>query len=155
MCPPASLSIVYATRNQGQFFTVSPLESLARYREPGEATAYSNNYFEIFWITRGSGRLRLDLRRYAIGDGQLFGARPGEMRELVAEEELTGYVIAFTKAFPGISDTDLDVVYPGGIYSLFRPAPVGVKSEFAGDMAIILERLLKEYNNMDLFRLEL
>ncbi|HEY4110909.1 helix-turn-helix transcriptional regulator [Puia sp.] len=156
MKAPDSLPIVYATQNAVQSFAVRTLESLAHYPEPGQTMAYSNSYFEIFWITRGAGLLRLDLRLYAIGDNHLFCARPGEMHELSSEEGLEGYVISFTKSFPGISDADFDLAYPGGIYSLFeRCRALRVRSEYAGDMAIILEKLLKEYDNADLFRQEL
>lgn len=156
MKAPESLSIVYTTKNEGQFFTVRTLESLALYPEPGKATAYSNNYFEIFWITGGSGQLRLDLRQYVIGSNHLFCIRPGEMHELSSESGLEGYAIAFTKAFPGVSDADFDLGYPGGVYSLFdRCRALRVKEEHAGDMAIIVEKMLKEYNNVDLFRQEL
>src|SRR5258708_39282640 len=102
MKAPDSLSIVYTPQNEGQSFMVRPLESLAQYPEPGARSAYSNNYFEIFWITKGSGTMRLDLRQYVIDDNQLFCVRPGEMHELVSEEGLEGYVISFTKAFPGV-----------------------------------------------------
>lgn len=151
-----SLSIVYITDNSNQFFTVRTLESLTTNLVSEKATAYSNNYFEIFWITKGVGQLRLDLRQYEVGDNQLFCVRPGEMRELSSEEGLEGYVIAFTKAFPGVSDADFDLGYPGGFYALFdRCRALRVKSELAGDMAIIMEKLLKEFNNVDLFRQEL
>jgi AraC-like DNA-binding protein len=137
-------------------FTVKTLESLAQYSEPGQATAYSNNYFEIFWVTRGAGLMRLDLRQYAIHDNHLFCVRPGEMHQLTSEQGLEGYVISFTKAFPGVSDADFDLAYPGGIYSVFeRCRAMQVKSECIGDVAIILEKLLKEYNNTDIFRQEL
>ncbi|HEY4335526.1 MAG TPA: helix-turn-helix transcriptional regulator [Puia sp.] len=156
MKAPESLSIVYTTDNSGQFFTVKALESLANYPDPEKATAYSNNYFEIFWITKGTGLLRLDLRQYEVTDNQLFCVRPGEMHELSSNEGLEGYVIAFTKAFPGVSDADFDLGYPGGVYSLFdRCRALRVKSELVGDMAIIVEKMLKEYNNVDLFRQEL
>lgn len=151
-----SLSIVYITDHSGQSFTVGTLESLTPNVMSEKATAYSNNYFEIFWITKGVGQLRLDLRQYEVGDNQLFCVRPGEMRELSSEEGLEGYVIAFTKAFPGVSDADFDLGYPGGVYALFdRCRALRVKSELVGDMAIIMEKLLKEFNNVDLFRQEL
>jgi AraC-like DNA-binding protein len=156
MKSPESLSMVYKTDSGGQFFTVKTLESLSMSPAADKATAYSNNYFEIFWVTKGAGRLRLDLRQYEVGDHQVFCIRPGEMRELSSEEGLEGYVLSFTKAFPGVSDADVDLGYPGGVYSLFdRCRALRVKSGGVADMAIILEKLLKEFNNLDLFRHEL
>lgn len=156
MNAPESLPLVYVTQNEGQNFTVRTLESLGQYPEQGQSSAYSNAYFEIFWITKGCGQLRLDLRQYVIGDNHLFCVRPGEMHELQSGEGLEGYVITFTKAFPGMSDADFDLAYPGGVYSLFdRCKALRVKSELVADMAIIIEKLLKEFNNVDLFRQEL
>lgn len=156
MNSPESLPLVYVTKNEGQNFTVRALESLGQYPEQGQSSAYSNAYFEIFWVTKGAGQLRLDLRQYAIGDNHLFCVRPGEMHQLQSEEGLEGYVITFTKAFPGMSDADFDLAYPGGVYSLFdRCKALRVKSELVGDMAIIIEKLMKEFNNVDLFRQEL
>ena len=151
------LSPLYASKSlaPGLSFEIRTLESTVQYGESSEP-AFSHDYFEIIWITRGTGQYRVDLQQFPIRENQLFCIRPGEVHLIESGEDLEGYVISFTRSFLGMSDMDLDLVHPGGVYQLFeRCKDIQVRNDSISDMALIMEKLLKEYHNLDLFRLEL
>lgn len=152
------LPLLYASKSltPGISFEIRTLESMVQYREPANAPVLNHNYFEIIWVTQGAGIYRVDMQQFAIRPNQLFCVRPGEIHLIESGVDLEGYVISFTRSFLGIGDIDLDMIHPGGIEQLFeRCKAVSAKSESVADMALIIECLRKEYNNLELFRLEL
>ena len=149
---------LYTSKNlaPGLSFEIKTLESILQHDEPANSPVFSHDYFKILWITQGAGIYRLDMQQFAIRPNQLFCVRPGEVHLIESGEDLEGYVISFTRSFLGLGDMDPDLVHPGGIYQLFeRCKAIQVKYDSIADMALIMERLLKEYNNLDLFRQEL
>ncbi|HEY4287404.1 MAG TPA: AraC family transcriptional regulator [Puia sp.] len=149
--------LLYSSKNltPGLSFEIRTLESIIQYDEPVNSQVFNHDYFEIIWITQGTGLYRIDMQQFGISPNQLFCIRPGEVHLIESGEDLEGYVISFTRNFLGLGDMEPDLVHPGGIYQLFdRCKAVQVRNDIA-DMALIMERLLKEFNNLDLFRLEL
>lgn len=152
------LSLLYASKSltAGLAFEIRTLESIIQYGAPVNEPVISHNYFQIIWVTQGAGLYRVDLQQFVIQPNRLFCVRPGEIHLVESGEDLEGYVISFTRSFLGMSDMDLDLVHPGGVYQLFeRCKAVTAKNDSIADMALVMERLLKEYDNFDQFRLEL
>ena len=151
------LQLLYSSKNLNPnlSFEIKTLESIIQYDEPVNSQVFSHDYFEIVWVTQGTGLYRVDMQQFGISPNQLFCIRPGEVHLIESGEDLEGYVISFTRNFLGMSDIDSDGVHSGGIYQLFdRCKAIKVRNDTA-DMALIMERLLKEFNNLELFRLEL
>jgi AraC family transcriptional activator of pobA len=138
-------------------FEIKTLESMTEYNEPSGTPASSHNYFQIIWITRGTGIFHIDMQQFSIGASQLFCILPGEIHLFESGDELEGYVISFTRNFLSTGDIDPDILHhPGGITQLFEHCrAIQARQDSIPDMALIMEILLKEYNSSDAFRLEL
>ena len=115
------LSFLYASKNltPGISFEIKTLESIIQYDDPVNSQVFSHDYFEIVWVTQGTGLYRVDMQQFGISPNQLFCIRPGEVHLIESGEDLEGYVISFTRNFLGMSDMDPDLVHPGGVYQLF------------------------------------
>jgi len=152
------LSLLYSSKNSntGLSFEIKTLESMTEYGESA-ATPACSHHFRIIWITRGAGVFHIDMHQFDILSGQLFCILPGEVHLIRSGEDLEGYVISFTKNFLSMGDIDPDMVHhPGGITQLFEHCKaIQARKDSIPDMALIMERLLKEYNSSDAFRLEL
>ncbi|MBS1660215.1 MAG: helix-turn-helix domain-containing protein [Bacteroidetes bacterium] len=152
------LPLLYASKSltPGITFEIRTLESMVQYGDPAGVPVLNHNYFEIVWVTQGTGVYRIDMQQFAIRPNQIFCVRPGEIHLFESGEDLEGYVISFTRSFLGMSDIDLDMIHSGGVDQLFeRCKTVSAKNESTAEMALIMECLLKEFKNLDLFRLEL
>jgi AraC family transcriptional activator of pobA len=55
--------------------------------------------FELFWIKKGQGWITVDMENRLISDNTLFCLFPGQINRFVADEELVGYQIAFSREF--------------------------------------------------------
>src|ERR1700754_4175875 len=142
-----SLPLLYSSKSltPGHSFEIRTLESIIQNDETGNAQVFSHDYFEILWITQGTGLYRVDMQQFVISPNQLFCIRPGEVHLIESGEDLEGYVITFTRNFLGMSDMDHDGVHPGGIYQLFERCKAIQVTNDIPDMALIMERLLKEF----------
>lgn len=137
-------------------FTIQTLQSLDEWTTTETDAASCHNYYDVIWVTKGSGSVRVDLQQFDISPNNLYCIKPGEMHQLESSQGLEGYVISFTQSFLGMGDVEFDMVSPGGVYQLFdRCKSFQLDHEGISDMKMIIERLIKEYNNLDLFRLEL
>ena len=153
------LSLSYSSKNQtaAASFEIKTLESMRDYDGSAGMPASSNNYFKIIWITRGTGIYRIDMQHFNILSGQLFCILPGEVHLIESGEELEGYVISFTRNFLSTGDIDPDMLHhPGGVTQLLEHCrAIQARKDSIPDMALIMDKLLKEYNSSDAFRLEL
>ncbi|MBS1603839.1 MAG: helix-turn-helix domain-containing protein [Bacteroidetes bacterium] len=152
------LSLLYSSKNSNTpSFEIKTLESLTACAGTAGTPAFNHHQFRIFWITRGAGLFHIDMQRFDILSGQLFCILPGEVHLIQSGEDLEGYVISFTRNFLSIGDIDPDMAHhPDGITQLFEHCKtIQASNDSIPDMALIMERLLKEYNSSDAFRLEL
>jgi AraC family transcriptional activator of pobA len=83
--------------------------------------AHRHDFFEIFWITRGRGRVHCDLRSYDFHPGILFGVSPGQVHSWTVDEPVEGRIVSFSRKFFA-----MDSAHPGFLGKLpFLCAPSG------------------------------
>jgi AraC family transcriptional regulator, transcriptional activator of pobA len=56
-------------------------------------------YYQIIWVTRGSGSFNIDMIAYSLAEKDLFFVPPGAMHQLRASEDISGYVVSFDAEF--------------------------------------------------------
>ncbi len=57
------------------------------------------SYFDITFITGGTGFVAIDNRKYAVAPGDVIFSMPGEIRAWEKNHQLTGYALIFEEAF--------------------------------------------------------
>jgi AraC-like DNA-binding protein len=82
---------------------------------------HRHDFFEVFWITRGRGRVQCDLRTYEFFPGVLVGVAPGQVHAWTVDEPVEGRIISFTRKFFA-----MDSAHPGFLGKLpFLGSPFG------------------------------
>src|SRR6478736_2045968 len=89
-------------------FEIRPLES------PEEQGLYSgkphsHRYFEIIWITKGSGSFSIDLQEQPFESDRIFCVRPGQVHRLQSTQQLEGAIISFYDSFLNMSEHEFDM----------------------------------------------
>jgi AraC-like DNA-binding protein len=83
--------------------------------------AHRHDFFEIFLITGGRGRVHCDLKTYEFNPGIIFGVSPGQVHGWTVEEPVEGKIVGFSREFFG-----MDSAHPGFLAKLpFLYAPSG------------------------------
>lgn len=141
---------------QGLPFEVRSLQDMKddvteKYEQP-----HSNDYFEITWIIRGSGTHWVDLHQCEIEDNQVFCIKPRQLHKTHFIAEVEGFVISFTDSFLNISNPEFDSAYQTRLSELFINANgILLKEEMLADMQEIVTKMMKEYDNIYLFKNEI
>jgi AraC family transcriptional regulator, transcriptional activator of pobA len=126
------------------FFDISTVESV-NLKHGLQNGPVRQPYYQIVWITQGSGYFSIDLEQYRIEDNSAFTIPPGRFHQIMAEGRLSGFVFTFNIDFlhltiesPGqplfkeiCSDLKRVKMYslPGGDHSL-QSLLAGITREF-------------------------
>lgn len=120
------------------------------------ATPHKQNYVEIIWITKGSGTLVLDLEMFSLQNNSIFCITPGQLHQLRIDEDMEGYIISFTETFLHMGEQEFDLMYNSGLFQAFsRSAGIRLTSDVAREMQEVALKMLKESNNVYLFKTEM
>ncbi|SFO83109.1 AraC-type DNA-binding protein [Chitinophaga sp. YR627] len=120
------------------------------------STPHKQNYIEIIWITKGSGTLVLDLEIFNLESNSIFCITPGQLHQLREDESTEGFILSFTEAFLHMGEQEFDLMYNSGLFQAFsRSAGIRVNNDIAREMQEVALKMLKESNNVYLFRTEM
>jgi AraC family transcriptional activator of pobA len=129
-----------------------PKEDEKNFYEP----VHSQNYFEVIWIEKGNGIFRSDFHDHSFTDNRVFCVKPGQTHQLIPANGLYGFTISFTESFLNISEDEFDSICPIGICQLFSESKgIFVADEEAKDMRVLIDKLIKEFDNQYPFRLQI
>lgn len=62
-------------------------------------SAHRHDYYEVFWITQGSGTISIDFIDYEICPATLCFLSPGQVHAWAIAEPIVGYLLSFTGEF--------------------------------------------------------
>lgn len=65
-----------------------------------------DDFYEILYITQGSGHYTIDGCRYAMHPEQVFFLSPGQIHYLEVSEDIQGYIFLFTSLFYHLNKSD-------------------------------------------------
>ena len=135
-------------------FTIQALEDTENQDRPADIP-HRHPYFELGWITNGSGIYSIDLDRHLIKNDVLYFVPPGHIHALQTKENARGFLISFSKEFvhltAGASGESFyhDILMDGS-------NSFGIKNQHEkDDFENILFSMLKEFRNYSLLRTEI
>ena len=62
-------------------------------------TPHRHNYYTVIWSLSATGKHIIDFKEYEILPNHIFFVSPGQVHQVIADPEPTGYVILFTSEF--------------------------------------------------------
>src|ERR1700748_826908 len=80
------------------FFNISPLESIHG-RHDSRMKPIQLPYYQIVWISRGSGFFKIDLEKYRIEDEKVYTIPSCRIHQVLPDDRLSGYVLSFNLDF--------------------------------------------------------
>lgn len=116
----------------------------------------NQRYFEVLLILKGKGKLSIDLEQFDITDNTIFFMKPGQIHYFQTDQNLEGYKISFTESFFCLGEQEEDLMYQSAIIqSIPRSACMILEHEIAHYIEDIIEKMIQEFENDCLFRLEM
>lgn len=117
---------------------------------------YQSELFEMIWIKTGKGTLNVDLEKRHIIDNTLYCLFPGQIHQIIPEQDLVAYKIAFSEQF--LCGAHSAAVLPPALIHSRRAKRLQVmrlNDNAQSDIEHIMRSILWEYDNQQQFREEM
>jgi len=110
--------------------------------------------FEIIWIRKGAGSLRIDMQDHRVDENMIFCLSPGQLRLFRADSSFEGTYISLSPEFLFLTEghanfSFLDAQYENRNMPVMRP-----DKEMREQMENIVQMMLKEFDQHGLHRLQ-
>lgn len=116
----------------------------------------SSNNFKIIWMVKGKGIHYIDLQSRQIDDNNIIFIKPRQVHQLRLTDKPEGYVLSFSESFLSIENQESNSTYHTSLFKMFASADaVSVDADALPDMKNIAERMIKEFEDNNLFRTEI
>ena len=110
------------------------------------ALPHRHTFYEIFWITGGSGNHNIDFETYPIQGETLYFITPGQVHSWEIEESIIGYAILFTEDFLPVNGLEPITPRSFDFFHHMDHAPfLTIKPETARPFHEICQHMLLEY----------
>lgn len=71
---------------------------------------HKHDFYEVLWLEKGSSRHTIDQHSFELSLNSIFFIAPGQIHELLQEDDLKGYSIMFTEQFLALGNAHQDVL---------------------------------------------
>ena len=142
--------------NTGLPFKVQTIKSFVEEQDERNECPHSHNYYEMIWMINGKGILSADLHEYVIEDNMFFCLRPSQPHRFQTDSNAEGFVFSFTDSFVNMVEHEFDWECQATLFQFLSQRPViRIQNEMKADMAEIVLKMIKEFENLYSFRAQL
>ena len=135
------------------------IHTISRIREEQEeqyGLPHSHDYYEITWITTGTGKLFADLEEYALHENLLYFIKPNQVHRLLLSGDAQGFILSFKDSFFNLGAHEFDLTCEASLFQLFSHLQVlSVQRDTVTDMMEIMKKMMKEFENEYSFKAQL
>lgn len=140
-------------REQDIPFEIGRIETLpaaARSAQP-----HRHSFYEILWITGGSGEHHIDFERYPIQPETLYFISPGQVHFWTITQPLNGFALLFTEAFLPATVDQIGLRRFAFFHRFDHPPLLHIATEDARPFHELCDHMLTEYSGSGYGRLTL
>jgi YesN/AraC family two-component response regulator len=117
---------------------------------------HSHDYYEITWLTKGTGKLYADLKEHVLGENMLYFIKPNQVHQLLLSGDAHGFILSFQDSFVNLGAHEFDLTCQASLFELFSHLQVlSVLKEMVTDMMEIMIKMMKEFANEYSFKAQL
>ncbi|HET7000690.1 MAG TPA: helix-turn-helix transcriptional regulator [Puia sp.] len=147
---------IFKFQHSGLALDIQTLQSQTEPENFINPAAHSHDHYEMVWVIRGTGSIRVDLKEYVIRDNHLYGMGPGVVHQLLINPEAEGYILSFTDSFLKMSDHEFDSICPLKLCQLFSEhVVVEIQKDAKPELEEIMVKMANELNHEYSFRTQL
>src|SRR5690606_14239047 len=115
-----------------------------------------HNYYEIIFVLKGRGTLKIDMQEYDINKNGLYCIYPGQIYAVHASGKLVGYTLKFKKSFSDEEHHCFDLAYSSGLLQLLATRQgIPVQEELSGDLEELLLKMMAELRSPGPLKMEI
>ena len=128
-----------------QLLSVECLPDYTRNIEEIPEHSHVHKYTEIIWITKGFGRLHLDMQISVLETGNMYIIKPGQVHKLQCDGDTLGYVLSLSKTLFENAATEIESAFTNEIvHSVLDHYQIRIDQHYSADVAHIIELMIRE-----------
>jgi AraC family transcriptional activator of pobA len=152
----ASIIPIMKFDNGGIPFKICTISSLREEQPENYHLAHSHDYYELTWLTDGTGKLFSDLKEYSLYKNLMYFIKPNQVHQLLLSGDAQGFMLAFKDSFINLGAHEFDLTCQSSLFQLFSHMQVlYVQKEMVSDMLEIMIKMIKEFKNEFSFKAQL
>jgi AraC family transcriptional activator of pobA len=129
-------------------FKIQTISNLREEQQENYDIAHSHDYYEVTWITKGTGRFYADLKEYSLDENIICFMKPNQVHRLLLSDEVQGFILSFQDSFISLGAHEFDLTCQANLFQLFfRLQVLSVQKEMVTDMMEIVIKMIKEFEN--------
>jgi len=137
-------------------FKVQTIKDFTEEQDDINEGPHSHNYYEMVWLTKGTGTLYVDMREHTIASNTIFCLRPHQAHQFQIQDGMEGFVFSFSDSFFKMDDYDFGWTGHASLFQLFSEGrAIGTTLEMEEDMKEIVLKMIKELQNQYSYGIEL
>ena len=139
-----------------QPFKVETIHEVFHFGDDIQYAAHSHNYYEMVWLTKGSGTLHIDLNKCQIGTNVVFCIQPDQVHRFEPGPDVEGYVFSFTHGFFNYAEQEFDCSNQIELYQILSQSlPIRIPGDAESVLKEIIKLMIREYEGQFELRMEL
>jgi len=137
-------------------FEVRTIQSIQEETGTLDELSKNSDCFQLIWITNGTGTHIVDLEKSDIQNNHVFCIKPGQRHRLHLDNNSQGFVFLFTESFINAGEHEFDLGCQSDLLHLFSISTgIMLHHEILNDMKDLVDKILKEFNNLFSFKTEI
>ncbi len=118
-------------------FGISQMETIYTKRKGRVDEPHRHDYYTVLVINKAKGQHKIDFNTYDLGQRQIFFVAPGQVHQIIEEEQSIGYVMTFSNQFLLESLIPLSFIESLNLFNNYGQSPPLLPS--AAQFAVIEE----------------
>jgi AraC family transcriptional regulator, transcriptional activator of pobA len=152
----ATIIPLVKSQNGSFVFKVQTINNFIENRSIKQEGPHSHNYYEMIWLTRGSGTLYVDMQEYPVENNTIHLIKPDQTHQFQLQEGMEGFVFSFANSFFNMDEYDFDWASQAGLVQLFTEGrTLTVDHEMEEDLQELSVKMIREFENEHPHRMEI
>jgi YesN/AraC family two-component response regulator len=148
MAQTTSTSFEIIANAGNQILSVEYLSDYINNKEGIPEFSHIHTYTEIVWITKGIGKLYLDMQVSELETGYMYFIKPGQVHKLLCDENTLGYIITLSKTLLENAATEMVTAFTNEVVnSVLDHRRIQIDQNYSADILNIVELMIREIAN--------
>ncbi len=147
----------YELKHNGESvdFAIRTVNEVVSLFGPLNDVPHRHNYYTVLWSQNASGVHRIDYKEYQMQANDIFFVDPGQVHQVLHNNNPEGIVILFSCQFLDKNYIDKTFISNLGLFSeIGETPPIKIDDKTAKSLTVISQNMIDAFNSDDTFRFD-
>ncbi|NKI30413.1 helix-turn-helix domain-containing protein [Croceivirga thetidis] len=136
-------------------FGISRMEDIFENRKGAPDAPHRHDFYTVLFVKSAKGQHRIDFNSYALDKNQVYFISPGQVHQLIEDEQSIGYSLVFSEEFLVLNQISVSFIED---INLFQDSganpPLSVDDTSSQALATLTEQMLIQFSSSHKYKFE-